>query len=114
MFFIHDFRRPTNLIGFVLNFANEICAYEKVTQVSKSIEIPFLWTWNDSPPISGCVKINIDGASKNNSEILGWRDLICNEDDAWFSGFIYSLGICSSFMAQLREETDYIAVECES
>ncbi|KAE8657855.1 hypothetical protein F3Y22_tig00116978pilonHSYRG00006 [Hibiscus syriacus] len=54
-----------------------------------------------SPPSSGYLKLNTDGASQCNQGVAGADDLLRDENGAWVMGFTAHLGTCTSVAAEL-------------
>ena len=52
------------------------------------------------PPVNW-IKVNCDGASKQNGEIAGCGGLCRGPDGKWMRGFSYNLGMCNAFVAEL-------------
>ncbi|XP_016178430.1 uncharacterized protein LOC107620837 [Arachis ipaensis] len=55
--------------------------------------------WYPAP--EGWIKVNTDGAAKNNPGKAGCGGLIRNSDGSWVMDFTRNLGVCSAYMAEL-------------
>ncbi|KAL4298891.1 hypothetical protein AHAS_Ahas17G0046200 [Arachis hypogaea] len=99
--FQRSFKRPVVAYNLIQDYVNTIQkAFEKYlvgTNTHRRMTISIKW----QPPQSNWIKINTDGAVKDNPRRAGCGGILRNSEGRWIMGFSRNLGVCSAHLAEL-------------
>ncbi|GAU46467.1 hypothetical protein TSUD_402340 [Trifolium subterraneum] len=97
----HDnsFTRPVQPVQVIMQRCREYKLAARASRVVTSVpRINVMIGWE--PPSQGWVKLNTDGARKN-ERVAGCGGIIRNNIGDWIGGFAKHVGSCSAFVAEL-------------
>ncbi|GAU38338.1 hypothetical protein TSUD_61990 [Trifolium subterraneum] len=97
---IHEeqFVRPIRPVQYIMQLLSDyVCAASNINIVSGKNQVISMIRWN--PPSDLFVKLNTDGAYKENA-IVGCGGVTRGNHGEWLGGFAKCVGICSVFVAE--------------
>jgi len=98
--FKENFQRPVNPTSIIQKFTSDIedCTLNHFQMVLRHTETIYIgWKY----PQEGWIKLNCDGACKENGDRSGCGGLLRDANGRWIKGFVRKIGACDALHAKM-------------